>query len=1047
MSADPILRWLAALALFACNAGTHALPPLEGATAISVGSGHVCAALAPGGAACWGEDGTSGALGRTTPGIAAGLVEGLPVHVDDLALGSAHSCTLDADGRVRCWGDNQSGQLGIGPTPLFATRTPTLVALPGAAAHIAARSRHTCAVVAGGAWCWGANVSGEVGDGTQWQRSQPVPVAGMASDVEGIAAGGNYSPNFSCAIRTGALWCWGANDLGQLGNGSMSPSLVPVPVPHLATGVAQVSAGSRHACAVVAGAVHCWGYNAQGQLGDGTLATRLEPVAVVNVGGSVASISAGGGHTCAVRLDGVVVCWGSNEVGQLGDGTTISRTIAAPVAGLAGPALAVGTGEESTCVLLATGRVQCFGRTTLGIGARNARSIPVEVAGVTNGWAAFDGGERFTCGMTGTASAACFGQGERGQIGNGDRASAWQPTPVATLATGVAGISAGRDHACAHTQQGGAWCWGSGDAGKLGNGGFVDALVPAAVVGLQSGVTQVVAGGWFSCAVADGSARCWGSNAAGSLGIGTVGGEFSVPVGVVGLDQGVAFLAAGEYHACAIRNGGGLKCWGSNGSGELGDGTTFDRPVPVDVLGLNVGVIDAALGRGFTCAVTSAGAVFCWGQNASGQLGDGTQSSKRVPAPVIGLSGGVVRVVAGEEHACALLTGGEVRCWGANLHGQAGPNALQAWSTPPVSVPLGEPAYAIAAGGMHTCALLGGGRGRCWGRSQDAQLGNGDAVSSAEPRFVVVGDFASAIALSVAPSPSANAEYVTITARVSAAEEVPVGEVSFTEGAAPLACSGTARPTLEFGVARCVVPLFTGVYDLTATFVPGTASLLPSSATIRHAVGAVAGQHCAGFDDVDAANAFCTSVAWMRNRGITQGCAAFAYCPAMSVNRLSMAAFMDRLGGVLGPRLADGATTYPQLYPTTSACIVTIAREAYPRIAFVDVVVSARADATDTLEFQTVGRGMPTFAGPPAEFVAIGAPVRIAGDGVRPFAVRLSARCPPVPNWTPKWASAIRARLTPRWKMSAASCVRSSLVPPSRTRRSTLPEEVDHEVA
>lgn len=977
MSAQRIARAIAVVAAALAVAPLSALPPLQGATHLSAGETVVCAALAAGGAACWGGD-DSAALGRPTSGRAAGPVGDLDDALASIAVGGQHACATGSDGRLWCWGDNWSGQLGIGWSS--STRGPSLVNALAGVTHVSAGSAHSCAVAGGAAYCWGENYYGQIGDGTTTQRPGPVPVAGLGVGALGVAAGSG----FSCAAVAGGAWCWGANGLGQLGDGTMQQQVLPAAVAGLSANVTSLAAGRNHACAIQSGAVKCWGANWSGQLGDGTTVTRSTPVNSIGATAGMVAVAAGSTHTCALRNDGVVLCWGDNMWGQLGDGTTDTRYAAGPVAGLAAAALGVAVSNNGTCALLANGAVQCFGGQVLGIGALDERVLPVEVGAVAGGIASLSAGGTHTCGTAGGGAAVCFGTGSSGQLGTGVLGVAPWPVIVPALSSGVADVSAGYSHTCARTQAGAAYCWGDGSGGKLGSGQQTPSYVPSPVVGLAGGVAGIAAGGSFSCAVdGAGAVKCWGDDSRGSLGDGGGAASSAVPVQVAGLVAGVARVAVGDGHACALRTGGGVKCWGRNEWGQIGDGTLLDRFAPVDVLGLAAGIVDIAAGRDHTCAVTATGGVLCWGANHGGQLGEGTFLERLAPVNVPGLPGAVVQVAAGYEHTCALTAGGDVHCWGSDDRGQTGPNG----GVPgPVLVPLGTPALSITAGGSHTCAVVGSGRALCWGNSTQAQLGNGDVERSPVPRYVAVGDFHSAVALASSPNPSTHGEYVTIVARVTAADAVPEGSVSFTDAGSPLRCAGSSNAgVLVRGEASCVVPLLVGQHDLRASFDGSIARLLPSHGAVQHTVLAVAGQHCAGFDDVDAADPFCASVEWLRNREVTLGCRTFDYCPGVPVSRLAMAAFMDRLGGVLAPETLLVGSVPDWLYAGPLHCQLTVPAATHPRRAIVDVVVSATSDTLTEAVFETAYRAQV----PPYADAAAGPAVRVAMSSAAPAAVRL----------------------------------------------------------
>ena len=267
-------------------------------------------------------------------------------------------------------------------------------------------------------------------------------------------------------------------------------------------------------------------------------------------------------------------------------------------------------------------------------------------------------------------------------------------------------VAAEGNQTCALTTAGGVKCWGYNSSGQLGDGTTTNRTTPVEVVGLSSGVAVVAAGAFHTCALTSaGSVKCWGSNYSGPLGDGTTTNR-SAPVDVVGLSSGVTQIAAGGNQTCALTTAGGVKCWGGNYSGQLGDGTTTNRTAPVDVVGLSSGVTQIAAGGNQTCALTTAGGVKCWGSNYSGEVGDGTTNNRTTPVDVVGLSSGVTQIAAGGNHNCALTTAGGVKCWGYNSSGQLGDGTTTNRTTPVDVVGLSSGVTQIAAGwGTHTCAL------------------------------------------------------------------------------------------------------------------------------------------------------------------------------------------------------------------------------------------------------------------------------------------------------------------------------------------------------
>jgi alpha-tubulin suppressor-like RCC1 family protein len=302
------------------------------------------------------------------------------------------------------------------------------------------------------------------------------------------------------------------------------------------------------------------------------------------------------------------------------------------------------------------------------------RPVPIAAPNIPAGTLAIAVGSDHTCFLTAAGGVKCFGSNGYGQLGDGTT-TAYSATPVDVvgLASGVTSISAGYQYTCANVG-GAAMCWGDNSGGKLGNGNQTLQRSPAAVSGLGSGVGQVIAGWLHTCAIVTGGGlKCWGRAEDGQLGDGVAALVSLTPVDVAGLGSGVAAAALGSYHTCALTTGGALKCWGYNGYGQLGR-STGALNLPADVTGLGSGVLALpnALGWDHTCAVVAGGGAKCWGRNDTGQIGDNTTSTRYVPVDVTGLTSGVTALTLGYQHTCALDGSGVARCWGDNSHSQLG---------------------------------------------------------------------------------------------------------------------------------------------------------------------------------------------------------------------------------------------------------------------------------------------------------------------------------------------------------------------------------------
>jgi alpha-tubulin suppressor-like RCC1 family protein len=353
-----------------------------------------------------------------------------------LATGQNHTCALKPDATVKCWGSNEFGQMG-GGTAGGKRPSPTPVEGLTDITAITAGFAHTCALTTNRTvTCWGYNGSGQIGDGTTNNaRLTPTPVPGLGN-VTAITAGSDHT----CAVTSDrTVKCWGANSAGQVGDGTTSPRLTPTPVVAL-TNVTAITAGSDHTCATTRysflSTVKCWGNNEQGQLGDGTTTRRLTPTEITGLTNVTATITSGGGHTCATTTSGTATCWGSNYWGELGDGTTgTNRLTPTAVTGLTNTAT-ITAGGGHTCATTTSGTTKCWGYNghgQVGDGTTTQRPTPTAVTGLTNA-ATITAGTIHTCATTTSGTATCWGRNEYGQVGDGTTGTnRLTPTPVAGL--------------------------------------------------------------------------------------------------------------------------------------------------------------------------------------------------------------------------------------------------------------------------------------------------------------------------------------------------------------------------------------------------------------------------------------------------------------------------------------------------------------------------------------------------------------------------------------------------------------------------------------
>ena len=328
---------------------------------------------------------------------------------------------------------------------------------------------------------------------------------------------------------------------------------------------------------------------------------------------------------------------------------------------------------------------------------------------------------------------------------------------VALLLTSASVSSAQTDSAT----NAAVYAWGDNTSGQLGSNAGYYSAVPAAVSNLTGGVIAVAAGNSHSLAVQNGAAYAWGDDASGQLGNGAAGAGSGVPVQVKGLYNGVTAVAAGNRHSLAVRNG-TVYAWGANSAGELGNGSTIDSAYPGAVNGLSS--VSAVAAGNFHSLALQGNAVYAWGENGSGELGNGMQgigANSSVPVSVVGLSGGVTAIAAGTSHSLAIRNGA-VYTWGGNDNGQLGngTSGITANSDVPVAVSgLSSGVTTIAGGSLHSLAVQNG-LVFAWGGNGDGQLGNGTTTDSSVPVAVDPADLTNitAVAAGIASSYALSAD-------------------------------------------------------------------------------------------------------------------------------------------------------------------------------------------------------------------------------------------------------------------------------------------------
>ena len=431
----------------------------------------------------------------------------------------------------------------------------------------------------------------------------------------------------------------------------------------------------------------------------------------VTAPGRWAQVASGGRHACAIQLDGTLWCWGRNDSGQLGLGT---NTPSSPRPVQVNHALwrSVAAGLATTCAIANDGSLWCWGDNTNGqVGAGTGTMQPTPQPVAAGPWTAVVLGDSHTCALAGDGSVWCWGLGGQGQLGLGDNMDHATPQKLPSAMPWTA-IAAGSQHTCAIASDGSAWCWGAGAEGELGNGD-VPSVVPEQVD--TEAWSAITAGGKHTCGITrDGHLRCWGYNSSGELGQPEPFEAFT-PVAVGPSDSTWSAVSAGAQHTCAIRSDGLLWCWGSNASGQLGMPVlTATNPAPAEVPGGPSAWAQVSAGEFSTCGLASDHHLWCFGEGADTTAA----SSDPVQVPGTWLS-----VSAGESSTCAIDSSHALACWGSSTNGQVGNGTYTRQDTPVQIAP--PPWTSVSVGAALACAIRGDGSLWCWG---SGQVGDGTTV-------------------------------------------------------------------------------------------------------------------------------------------------------------------------------------------------------------------------------------------------------------------------------------------------------------------------------
>jgi alpha-tubulin suppressor-like RCC1 family protein len=699
--------------------------------------------------------------------------------------GGNHTVAIKTDGTLWGWGFNVDGSIGQG-TVNFTFSSPIQIGNLNSWTEISAGNSFTMAIRnTGTLWSWGTNTSGQLGSGVTTSRSSPVQI-GAQTDWSKISSGAS----FTMAIKTtGTLWGWGGNTAGQLGIGTNTNRSSPVQIGTLSNW-SQISAGMSYTMAIKTdGTLWGWGENNFGQLGIGVTGNISSPVQIGTLT-NWSSVFSGGGHVMAIKTDGTLWTWGSNNGGVFGIGDTISRSSPIQVGVLTNwnkPVLGRMTGYRYTLVINNSNQLYGAGESPYSL-RQVIYSVPTQL-GSTNDWSNAAICSNSTLAIKYDGTLWSWGSNTNGQLGDGTSISKISPVQIGTL-TNWSSVFSGGAHVMSIKTDGTLWSWGSDSNGILGlSTNFVNRSSPVQIGTLNSWITTGLSGTNSFAIRNDNTLWLWGSintplstqtgspggsnNQSSPVQIGTLNSWSQVSSGGTGnvvhaidttsrlqsigpttgtdLRSGINWdyvspnqignitqwkmTSAGFSHTMAISSSGALWAWGINSIGQLGDNSIINKNSPVQI-GTRTDWNVVESGALVTYAITNNNVLFAWGEASSGKLGINNDIVSRSSPVQVGVFTDWSSISAkGDNSAAAIRSNNTLWTWGSdNFIGTLGQNVSNVNRSVPTQVGTLTNWAKVSAGDQgHMLAVKTDGTLWGWGRNTSGQVGDGTAVNRSSP--------------------------------------------------------------------------------------------------------------------------------------------------------------------------------------------------------------------------------------------------------------------------------------------------------------------------
>ena len=648
---------------------------------------------------CWGY-GDSGRLGdgEIDNNLEPNLTTDFSAYTS-VSVGSIHTCGIRAnDSRVLCWGDNYYGQLGNGTTT--DSIIPILTSDSSAYSSVSAGQYHTCGIRANDSrvLCWGESLSGRLGDGQNGVDVLNPNITTDSSAYSSISAGSLHT----CGIRANdsRVLCWGESDYGRLGDGSSGDNLNPN-VTTDTSPYTSINAGSDHTCGIRQNdsRVLCWGLGTSGQRGDGqTLLNQFNPNVTTDLS-AYASISVGNLHACGIRVnDSRVLCWGSGNYGQLGDGSNASHSVLNP-----------------------------------------------NITTDSSAYSSVSAGQYYTCGIrVNDSRVLCWGYGLYGRLGDGSTTDNLVPNVTTDSSPYKKGFSSGNEtlvsilgNAFINNYEN--WSLGCRAYDFISYSSWMNSSV---ITGLKTTMISVKINSTTNESTDNINGYCKATDADSD----DLAYQYQWYNGSTVFINGTLFkegtISGGSLHTCGIRaNDSRVLCWGNGNYGQLGDGSTsaHNNSNP-NVTTDSSAYTSISAGWRQTCGIrTNDSRVLCWGNGDYGQLGDGITSAHNVSNPNLTTDSSAYKSVsAGYQQTCGLRANdSRVLCWGNGDYGQLGDGSTAVHNVGNPNVTTDSSEYlSVNTKGWHTCGIrVNDSRVLCWGYDNHGQLGDGQTANNGNPNI------------------------------------------------------------------------------------------------------------------------------------------------------------------------------------------------------------------------------------------------------------------------------------------------------------------------